>query len=77
MENQERFHEIGEQLYNVVKDYLIHHLDYPTDIVVGINWATKDIVIDSPAKIDAAYEQFSIAEFIGIDEHGYFEPRLF
>ena len=77
MENHERFHAIGEKLYGVTKNYLAHHLDYPTDIVVGINWATEDIVIDSPAKIDDSYEQFSIAEVITIDEKGYFEPRLF
>ena len=77
MENQERFHAIGEKLYRVTKDYLAHHLDYPTDIVVGINWETEDIVIDSPSKLDPAYEQFSIAEFITIDEKGFFEPKLY
>ncbi|MBO7445507.1 MAG: hypothetical protein J6T86_03770 [Bacteroidales bacterium] len=77
MENQERFHAIGDKLYSVTKNYLAHHLDYPTDIVVGINWEKEDIVIDSPSKMDASYEQFSIAEFITIDEKGYFEPRLF
>lgn len=76
MSNRARFHEIGEKLYTSVKEYLAHHLDYPTDVVLGICWDTQDIVIDSPSKIDAAYEQFSLGEFIGINEQGYFEPRL-
>ncbi|MCR4965257.1 MAG: hypothetical protein K6A41_06335 [Bacteroidales bacterium] len=77
MTNEERFHEVGDKLYKIVSQYLKDHRQYPTDVVLGINWDTKDIIIESPSKMDASFEQFSLAEFIGIDEQGFFEPRLF
>ncbi len=77
MENRDRFHEIGDKLYAAAKEYLAHHTQYPTDVVMAVCWDTLDIQMDSPDKIDAAYTQYSMADFIRINEQGLYEPIVY
>ncbi len=77
MENTERFHDIADQLYDTVKEYLGHHTQYPTDVELAINWDTREICIDSPSKFAAGFTQYSLSDFIIINEQGLYEPKLF
>jgi hypothetical protein len=77
MEDTNRFHELSEELYDAVKEYLAHHTQYPTDVVMAINWDTKEIKMDSPGKIAPEFSQYSMADFIKINEQGLYEPMVF
>ena len=77
MEDTNRFHELSEELYDAVKEYLTHHTQYPTDVVMAINWDTREIKMDSPGKIAPEFTQYSMADFIKINEQGLYEPMVF
>lgn len=77
MDNRDRFHEIGDKLYAATKDYLARHTQYPTDVVMAVCWDTLDVKMDSPDKIDASYTQYSMADFIKINEQGLYEPIVY
>lgn len=77
MENTERFHEISDELYNAVKEYLANHIHYPTDVELAVNWDTKEVKIDSPSKFPETFTQYKIADFIKINEQGLYEPVVF
>ncbi len=70
----QNFKEEAEALNNKIEDFLAHHTQYPTDVAVGICKATHSVVLDSPHKIAPEYVQFSIADFIMINEKGLYEP---
>ena len=70
----QRFKDIAEDLCNTIEEYLAHHTQYPTDVVVGISDETRKILLDSPDKLPVEYKQYSIADFIMINENGLYEP---
>lgn len=72
----ENYQDIAENLLAQIKDFLIHHTQYPTDVVVGICDKTRNIKLDSPQKLAPEYKQYSIADFILINEKGLYEPDI-
>ena len=70
----QNFKDIAEALVKTIDEYLKHHTQYPTDVVVGICDETRKIVLDSPHKLAPEYKQYSIADFIMINEQGLYEP---
>ncbi|MBO7586457.1 MAG: hypothetical protein J6T13_04685 [Bacteroidales bacterium] len=70
----QQFKDIAEELCKTIEEYLAHHTQYPTDVVVGIDDKTRKILLDSPGKLPAEYKQYSIADFIMINESGLYEP---
>ncbi len=77
MTDQERFHTLSEKLYDAVTEYLAHHTQYPTDVVMAINWDTRELQMDSPGKIAPGFTQYSMADFIRINDQGLYEPMEF
>ncbi len=74
--NAQKYADIAENLQQHIEEYLLHHTQYATDVVVGICDETRDIILDSPAKLPAGYGHFSIADFIMINEKGLYEPDV-
>lgn len=72
--NAQNYADIAEKLNQHIEDFLAHHTQYPTDVAVGICDETRDIKLDSPGKLAPEYKQFSIADFIMINDKGYYEP---
>jgi len=74
--NAQQFADIADNLRDNIQDFLKFPTHYTTDLVVGICEETRKIVLDSPNKIAPEYKQFSIADFILINEQGLYEPDL-
>ena len=74
--NAQKFADIADTLRDSIKDFLTYPTHYTTDVTVGICEATRKVVLDSPNKIAPEYTQFSIADFILINEQGLYEPDL-
>lgn len=74
--NAKQFADIADNLCNNIQDFLDHPTHYYTDVTVGICEETRQIVLDSPSKIAPEFKQFSIADFILINEKGLYEPDL-
>ena len=72
----QNFTDIADTLKQTIEEYLVHHTQYPTDVVVGICDETRKIVLDSPGKLAPEYKQYSIADFIMINESGLYEPDV-
>ena len=70
------FTDIADTLKQTIGEYLAHHTQYPTDVVVGICNETRKIVLESPQKMAPEYRQYSIADFIMINESGLYEPDV-
>lgn len=65
---------LGNALVSAIDDFLHNFTKYATDVVVGIQPQTFDIILDSPNKIPADYRQHSIADFILTNDRGMYEP---
>lgn len=77
MDNTERFHEISDELYNAVKEYLAHHTQYATDVELAVNWSTREVKIARPSEFGADDTPYILSDFILINEQGLYEPKVF
>lgn len=74
--NAQQFADIADNLRDSIQDFLKYPTHYATDVIVGICEETREILLDSPNKISSECKQFSIADFILINEQGLYEPDL-